>query len=273
MKKKKRKLYFGMSVSQIGILAGVALVGVIVIFVGIIFVFTSTTPATPASQIPATAAIETLVPSETPTVTAPAVDVENTPVPTPAPVIATNVPPGDWIEFKTQGAGVWLPPSFVGGDMTTERQASINKVSRLGKYYKNVTNSMKNADSETVLWMVDKTPKQTDVITTVTASHTVLTEDVTLDRYINGLLNGDVGGTPVAMLLTVNESKKTTLLGREARRLIVSSTFAGHGTIEVVYYIKDGANIWGIGYILIPDEYLDLLPLVEESIHTFNLTP
>lgn len=263
-RKRKKKRYLGMTGTQLGILGGAAAVALLLVCVLSWVMLSASAPASAqptavaATEIPSTPTLQVV---ESPT-SLPA---------TPLPEVATSVPPGGWLEFQTQGATLWLPDSFVGGDMVNKKQDTINKINALGKFYKNAVSAMKSAGPEVLLWAVDKTRKQTDIITTVTVEHTTSTEDTSVDEYIRSYLDSSIGGTPVAMVLTVNETKKMTLLGRDARRLIYSETYANHWVTIVSYYIKDGADIWEVDYLLIPDEYFDMLPVVEQSIHTFNL--
>ena len=259
--KSKNARHFGLTNSQLGILAGAAVVALLIICGLSWFVFMP--PSSGQSSAVATEVPPTPSPHIQETFTAP--------LPTPSPEIATSVPPGGWVEFQTEGATLWLPASFVGGDLLHSKAETIAKISKLGKFYKNVVNGLKTIGPEVVLWMVDKTPKQTDIITTVAAEHITSTEDTGIDQYIQSYLNSSENGTPVAMMLTINQTKKMTLLGREARQLTYSSTYAGHEETGIRYYIKDGSDIWIVDYNLIPDEYVDMLPIVEQSIHTFNL--
>jgi len=263
-RKRKKRRYFGMTGQQLGILAGAAGIALILICGLSWMVLSGSSPAQPAAgvnptEIPPTSTQEIVVATATPL------------PPTPLPEVATSVPPGGWLEFHTPGATLWLPGSFVGGDLVNQKQDTINKINALGRTYKNAVDGIKSADPNVVFWAVDKTPKQTDIITTAVIARTASTEDTELDEYIRSYLNSSIAGTPVAMLLTVNETKKMTLLGRDARRLTYSHTYASHWVTIVAYYIKDGADIWEVDYSLIPDEYFDMLPVVEQSVHTFSL--
>lgn len=189
----------------------------------------------------------------------------------PAVLIAAGTPPAGWVEFRTDAASIWLPANFVGGDLVHSKQRTISKINALGSFYRNTVAAIQQTNKESVLWMVDKTPKQTDIVTTVNVRHIISTEDVTLDQYIHDFLAGNVEGTPVSMLLAVNATKKVTLLGTDARLLSYTTFYAGHSTSGLLYYIKDGADIWAVNYGLGPKEYYDMLPLVEQSIQTFNL--
>lgn len=263
--RKKSPRYFGMSQTQIGILVGAASVAFLLVCG--IFLLILLPPNQDGGSV-ATIASPTLVLATD----APVIIETLTATPPPTTEIATSAPPAGWIQFQTKGATIWLPASFVGGDLVNNKQQTINKINRLGSMYRNAVGQIKKTDKEVVLWAVDKTPKITDVITTVIISHHVITEDLSIDDYIQNGLSGDINGTPVAMLITVNTTKKMVLLGRETRQLTYSQYLAGHEITGVAYYIKDGADIWIVDYNLIPWEYMHLLPIVEQSIQTFNIT-
>ena len=261
--KSKNTRYLGMSKSQLGILGGAAAVTLLMVcgLLSLMFLMPASTPSEQApvsTEIAATPSPETIV-------------IVITSAPTPTPAAATSVPPGGWLEFKTQGATLWLPDSFVGGDILDHKGETLKSVKKLGKFYTNVVNGIQNAPKETVMVMVSKATKQTDIITTVQVEHFVSTEDISIDQYIQSLLNSNVNGTPVAMLITINQTKKIRLLEREARRLTCSQQYAGHEITCLIYFIKDGADIWQVTYSLKPDEYPVMLPIVEQSINTFSL--
>lgn len=262
--KKKSKRYYGMTMSQIQILVGAAVGGFLIICIILAFLLlpTSTPAAPPAAQTKVA-----LTATKTP---APII-ASNTDTPTP-PVIATKIPPVGWLEFTTQGAAIWLPNSFIGGDMGANRENTVAKVARLGRYYKSVTTGMKNAGKETVMWMMDKTPRLNEGITNVIVSQIASPEDVNLDDYIKNNLNSDSNGTPTTMLMTVNQTKKITVLGRDARRLTISQMFFGREAVGIIYYVKDGSNIWSIMFIFSSKQYVDMFANAEKSIQTFYIT-
>lgn len=267
--KRKSARYFGMTNTQIGILAGMAFLALLSICGAFLLILSIAPVGEPAIPAPITTPIPA-TPSQTP---AKQVTAEFTATVTPiAPVIATLVPPGGWVEFKTQGASIWLPDNFVGGDTLDHRSETIQQVNKLGKYFKNAVKGITNASKETVLWMLDKNIDQSTIITSVIVQHFVSMEDKNIDQFVQDDLNSNANGTPVAMLITVNETKKMTLLGREVRRLTYQEQMAGREVIGIVYYIKDGLNFWSVDYALDPNKYLDMLSIVDQSIHTFNLT-
>lgn len=267
--KRKSQRYLGMTGSQIGILAGLLCLAMLSI-VGLLWLVTSTTtvPADVTTSVP-------VAPTETPSATETAANPDgvvptSTPTPTSA-AVATIAPPEGWVEFKTRGAGIWLPKSFVGGDMLDRRSETIQSINRLGTWYLNVVKALKASPKSLVLYMVDRNLTQTNVITTVSLQHLASTEDVTIDQYIQNDLNSDVNGTPLAAFIIINATKKMSLLGREARQLTYTQRRSGFETTGLFYYIKDGNDFWALDYSLAPKDYPDLLPMVEQSVHTFNL--
>lgn len=246
-----------MTGAQIGLLGGVGLFGVLMI--GAVFMLIFSPKAKP---------VVIAAPRATHVVA-----VANTATPTPRPIISTLSPPNDWIEFETEHATLWLPNYFVGGDMLAGKQESIYKVNELGPYFKYMATSMKNPNKDAVLWMVDKTLKQTDFFTFIVVFHLTASKDTDLDEYIHKALNDDSNGTPVVVQITIHETKKLTVLGHEARRLTFSTMYAGHDLVSIFYFIKDGADIWELNYYVTPQEYIDTLPIIEKSVKTFNIIP
>jgi hypothetical protein len=258
--KSKNARHFGLTNLQLGILGGAAAVALLVIGGLSWFVFTL-----PPSEQPTAVATE-ISPTPSPHVQVVVV----TPVaPTPSPKIATSVPPGGWVEFKTKGATLWLPSNFIGGDMTVNREESINKVGRLGgARFKNTIKAMKQAPSQIVMWMIDKTVSNNPIIMALVVTHEVGAEGIGIEQYIQN----STMGISTALSTSVFETKKITLLGREARRVTYQQQIqAGYQIAGVAYYIQDGSDFWILDYNLDPNEYADMLPMAEQSAHTFNL--
>lgn len=263
--KPKNARYLGMTTLQLSILGGAVALALLIICGLSWFVFMAPPLAAQLPNLPTATEIQSML-SPTTLIAV----VTSTPTPSPE-IIGTSVPPGDWVEFQTSGAGLWLPNNFVGGDVTNHKQDTINKVIKLGKYFTNIVTAMKNAQPSVALWMIDKTRGQSISITAVTVHHYVGTTDQTLNEFITNDQNGDYNGTPWAMFVTVNETKKMTLLGLETRRQIYQQHGVGRDATGIAYYIKDGADFWIVEYIMDPNQYVNMLPVVEQSISTFNL--
>ncbi len=260
--KRKSPRYMGMTGMQLGILAGLSVVAMCSVG-GLFWVILSMslppdTPAVPApnaTQISATA-------SPTNTVTA-----ELTPTITPtAVIIGTEVPPAGWIEFKTQGAGIWLPDNFVGGDLLTKGSETINKIKSQVSISKASLEMMQNGSSGIVLTAVDKNSTSL-ALTSVMVYHQKTDGIITLDDFVKA----ELSESEIAMSVVVFGKKKLTLIGHEAIRLELEYRASSRAFSKILYYIKDGADVWAVNYSFDPARILDMLPIVDQSIHTFNL--
>ena len=262
---RKSSRYFGMTGAQIGILAGLAAVVMLVIG-GIFWMILSTTlPAEPLNT-PGQPG------GSNPEQSSPTLAVTNTPAKTATPEPSatvtpqvTIVPPGDWSMFETRGAQIWLPNSYIGGDMTDQRTKTIQKVAKLGKYYKSIVEGMKAAPKDEVMWMLDTNWDKSVIVTTVIVNHQVLTVDTKLEKYIEDEL------AKLRKVPTLNKNKKMTVLGYETRQLVFQALL---GTLEftcVDYFIKDEADFWRVDYCVAPERYYELYPFIEKSMKTFYL--
>ena len=266
---RKKALAFGMTGTQIGILAGLAFAALLSVGGLLWLVLSGMSSPVPADQQPVSGLPSSSAGALSQTPTSPLAAPTATITP---PVSATTAPPSGWVEFKTDSAGIWLPASFVGGDMLQQKSATIQKIKNLGKYFQNEAQAMATPSKNIVMWMIDKNKTQSFIITAVLVQHSASTADKTLDQSVKDILNDNSNGTPVASMITVNGIKKMTLLGRETRRLTYQQQMVSNEGIGVVYYIKDGADIWSVGYAMGTYEYAGLSPIIDQSIQTFNLT-
>jgi hypothetical protein len=262
---RKSPRYLGMTNSQISILAGLAAIVVLAICAMFWMIFSTAfqaEPLAPNGQTGLSNQGQTTSTLAVTITTTPSVTLEPSATVTPP---ATIVPPGDWAMFETRGAQIWLPNSFVGGDMTDQRAKTIQKVNKLGKYYKLIVEDMKAAPEDYVMWMLDTGWDKSVIVSTVIVHHQVLTVDTKLEKYIQDEL-AKLNETP-----TINKNKKMTVLGYETRQLVFQALL---GTLEftcVNYFIKDEADFWRVDYCVAPERYYELYPLIENSMKTFYL--
>ena len=264
---KSTKSYFGMTQTQLSILGGLGFFAILVVCLfGYLVISSAPIPASSVplllpTQLPAS---PTLPLAQTPS---PFPEMTGTPEMTVSPTPAiSDVPPLDWIKFGSAGVELWLPGSFVGGDMVAKRKETIQKVNRLGSHFVDIVASMRKEAPTTLIFTVDKKIVGT-VVTEVKVERIVLTEDVPLKNYIDQsyVSQGD-------LMIVLSENKKMSLLGLEARRLTYQSrqTSGLEGTV-IEYAIKDGLNIWFVAYLLPPDEILNFEPVIKQSIATFKI--
>jgi hypothetical protein len=257
--KRSAKLYFGMTQTQIAILGCLAFIFILVLAV-FGYLITAGSSAYTAPPVQEMASETPTIPAATETL-APTLDPALSPT---VPVPAT--PPAGWVIFQTTGVELWLPDNYAGGDMFNKRSETIQRVNRLGKRYVNIVAGMRKEDKSTLLFMVDKLQEET-VKAQVKVRHITLTDDLLLKDYIDRTYVSDKN-----IQITINENKKMTLLGREARRLTYQARQrAGLENMVIEYIIKEGPEMWFVSYMIPAGQIMDLTPMINQSIQTFNI--
>jgi len=258
------KRYFGMTQTQLAIL-GCLVFLMILALCG--FGYLISLGSIPADSAPPALPTPVMA-SETPTIPSATETVSSTPeiILTPTLSALPATPPAGWVIFQTTGVELWLPDNFAGGDVFNKRSETIQRVNKLGKRYVSIVAAMKKEDKSTLLFMVDKNQQET-VKLEVKVRHLTLANDLALKDYIDQTYVSQGN-----LQVTINENKKMTLLGREARRLTYQSrqSYGVESTI-IEYVIKNGLDVWCVVYLLPAGQILDLGPMINQSIATFNI--
>jgi len=251
------KRYFGMTETQLAILGSLAFLMILALcgFGYLISLGSATTESTPAALPAQAMTVSTATMSGVIETASPAPQVALTPTQSSLPA----APPAGWVIYQTNGVEIWLPDNFAGGDMFSARSETIKRVNKLGKHYTSVVAAMKKEDENTLLFMVDKNQQETVGLE--------VKDDLTLKQYIDRTYVSQGN-----LQVTINANKKMSLLGREARRLTYQSrqSYGVENTI-IEYVIKDGQDIWLVVYLLPAGQILDLMPMIDQSVATFNI--
>jgi hypothetical protein len=258
------KRYFGMTQTQLAILGCLAFLMILALCV---LGYLISSGSAPTYSAPPAASIQSMT-SSTPTLPGVTETVSTTPevILTPTQSALPAAPPAGWVIYQSTGVEIWLPDNFAGGDMFNTRSETIKRVNKLGNRYASVVAAMKKEDKSTLLFMVDKNQQATDMLQ-VKVRHLTLIDDLSLKQYINQTyVSSDT------LQVTINENKKMTLLGREARRLTYQARLgSGVESTVIEYVIKDGQDIWFVTYLLPAGQILDSMPMIDQSIATFNI--
>jgi len=250
--KRKRTRYLGMTGTQIGILAGLLVVAMLSIG-GLLWIITSA--AIPADIPPAQTAI--------PTATEPATASPSaTPGPTATATIQAPIaPPDGWLMFESEGVKIWLPDSYVGGDMLKKRSKTISIIKSQIKSKRTIA-EIYQATSEMMLAMIDKNSINSNVITNVLVLRYKSDENTSLNEFVQQGLDA------LSTSITLYGDKKMTIAGREARRLEMERRDGTKTFNQVAYFIKNQADIWVVQYNIDPTNMVDVTPTIRTSIQT-----
>jgi hypothetical protein len=228
--------YFGMTVVQIGILAGLALLAFLLFcLVGWLFLSRATGFST----------------SQQPTVTAtaqPTVTMVLTPTPTVTPA-ATPLPyesliPSGWVQYRTALFEIWLPTGY----KSAKADALVTGLG--GEPI--IDLSLRGATSS-------KSPNKIYV----TVAYEPMTTD-TLEAFITQRLAG--------LGLNPSERNKVTLNTVPAVRLVFTGRKGNNSDInELTYIFQDGTTVWYVQYTAEITEFYNLLENFEKSARTFRV--
>ena len=230
------KKYFGMTRMQIGILAGLAGVLIIILCIGGWLVLrnrggSAFSNSTAPTAVPTVTSIVVIPPTITPTIT-------TTPVP-----YEQLIPPG-WKQYKTSLIELWLPPNF---KASTTKNADIL-----------------NGFMFTDLLMTEVSSKSSAYNMQVAVTYDLMTGD-SLDAYLESKF------PHLPYQASVTDRRKMVINTVEARRVVIEYRANNVDYDDVIYVFLDGNTVWYVQYAAEISEFFDNLPLFEQSVKTFRI--
>lgn len=257
------KRYFGLTVTQLGILAGLALLACILMSVlGYLIVRNGLGGASTSGAVPPPAtATPTFTATFTPTIS---------PTPTATPIPYESVLQPGWSQLRSAQVELWVPPSFVGGDMLNNRSATLAAITALGSQFASISESAAQIPPTTLLMAVDSNLGRYLVITNVIVFFE-LESFPSLDAYPN--YYWQTYYQPDVPNSYIQENRSYLIRDLPGRRFIIS---ARRGTLEfaeTVYILQDGETIWVVSCVTSAAELYERLPIFDQIAQTFRLTP
>jgi len=232
--------YFGMTVTQIGILAGLAIL-VLVLFCVVGFLILGKVTGLSAPQ-------QTAVPTATPSITfTPTITLTPTQTFTPGPTALPYellVTPG-WAQQKTALFEFWMIPGYKPAKSNTLIMglggAPVVGLELVGSAFKKSPNKIY-----------------------ITVAYEPLTKD-SLDVLFTERLS------QLGTSISLSERSKVKINTLPAVRLIFSGRKGNTDINELTYVILDGTTIWYVQYTAELTEFYQLLPVFEASAQTFRV--
>lgn len=227
--------YFGMTRLQLGILAGLAGILILVLGVGAFLVLRNVSPAASAPQA-------TFTPP--PTVTSAAATPPTvTPTPAPTAIPYEQLIPAGWKQYKTSLVEIWLPANFKLGDKKTLKQTAQLAFNEL---------------------FITEVPSKTSTYNMlVSISYDLMTGD-SLDDFLQTKLQ------QLPPEIRVTDRRTVYVNTVEARRLMLEFRVNNIDINDMVYVFQDGNTVWYVEYVAQIGEFFENLPIFEQSIKTFR---
>lgn len=228
--------YFGMTQTQVMILAGLAAAVCLVFGVAGILLLRGGLSAAPApvpqdTPIPQATATPFIIPTLTPTETF-------TPVP------YEQLIPEGWVQFKTALVEIWMPKGF-----KQQKPKSSDDLSKAMTVDLEIVRPVSKTSLHPVIVIVSYQPFT----------------GTSLDAYVEGLPSQLSAETRVA------GKRKVTINSADAILMTIESKVNGDDVNDQAYLLLDGSTVWFIQYIAQLSEFFDLVPTFEQSIQTFRV--
>lgn len=231
------KKYFGMTVTQIGILAGLAAFALL-LFCIVGWMIVGKARGAASLQLPTQT--PTLQPTPTLIVTP---TLTTTPAPTPIPY--EQLIPAGWVQYRTALYEIWMPAGY-----KTAKTADVLVTGLGGSPIVDLIlrGSVSAKSPNKIFVMVSYEPMNTD----------------TLDAFVSARLTG--------LGLTPSERSKVSLNTVPAVRLVFSGRKGNNTDInELTYVILDGTTVWYVQYTAEINDFYNLLADFESSVKTFRV--
>lgn len=228
--------YFGMTRTQIGILA--ALAGIVCLLFGLAGWFVLRGKNNPLAHVPQ----GTPVPQSTST---PFMMPTLAPTNTPTAVLYEMLIPEGWVQFKTGLVEIWLPAEFKQAELGALHDSADLAMPEL---------FMREADSDSSLYQM-----------LVMISYEPLTGDP-LDVY----LESEIAKLPST--IRVAEKRKVFVNSTEVVRFVFETRSDNNIDInDMVYVFLDGSTVWYVEYVAQINEFYEMLSTFEQSAKTFRI--
>ena len=228
----QNRRYLGMTIQQIGILAGLAGALLLILCLGGFIVFRSGLNPPGLSQQPTIESTPSLIVSPTPTFT-----------PAPTLIPYEQLIPEGWTQHLSSLAEIWMPPAY--------RDAKL-KIPKGAVWVAQPDLVVSQPVSKSALYAKS-----------MVISYEPLTDN--LDPFV------DVKVQSVSPSARLVDRGRTTLNTGEAIKLVFETQVDTLAVNQLVYVIQDGGTVWYVLYMAQINEFYENIETFDDSIRTFRL--
>lgn len=174
----------------------------------------------------------------------------------------------DWQKFQTKEAEIWLPKSYIGGELSSDDiDRVIAEAETLGPDFRDIGQLMKTKKELFHFKAFDKNLGKSGFKTNMNIASGKVPSSVSS----NDVMDMTIQNLPPSFQLI--DSKMVSLDHYEAGQLTVKLLINGNEVKTIQYYIKDGDTVWVITYGSGIEEFEKELPVFQKSIRTFKVLP
>ncbi len=258
---KRPKRYFGMSVIQLGILAGMACLACGIAGGGLFFIANSLGGEAKTTSVTIEAPTPAATSTQTPTPT-------STTIPTPTPTSYKDVIPDGWRQYRDDtyfGYEIWFPSEYTPVEPRGKLEEIIKAYEDSGDTQ---TAQLRAATLEQdvthyALWMADTLPTTLQYQTNVSISTYPLER-----RILAEFIDAEIGELPISTRLM--ERRSYNVGEYQAERLWLESDLSNTSLGQVMYFIRAKNDVWIITCYTHFNEFYTRLPVFDQIVSTFR---
>ncbi len=170
-----------------------------------------------------------------------------------------------WTKFEGRDIELWLPDSYVGGNISEDSEVIVANLRQLGPDFEQTAQLIEQNPDMFVILAVDSEVGPSGFLTNVNVTTEKVLSAISIDTYL------DAAEKQFPPQFQIVERDKVSVGEYEAGRLVVEFDLSGIFGKELLYVIKDGTTMWIITYATAMEEYKDRLPEFEQSANTFQV--
>jgi hypothetical protein len=171
--------------------------------------------------------------------------------------------PDGWKKIQGQGAELWLPGSYFGGDPNKDSEAIAYNLKLLVQDYQRRQEVFKQSSLAAFDSQLDSVGSLTNVLAAVEP----VMPGTTVDQYLEELIK------QLPSQYQILEKNVVSLNYYQTGRIVAEFTTGGTRIKQMFYTIPSGNKFWVIVYSASADEFDRQLLVFEESIRTFVAKP
>jgi hypothetical protein len=176
----------------------------------------------------------------------------------------TNTPVPGWTKFEGEGIELWLPDSYVGGDISENLDSIVALLRDQGPDFEQIAQMIEQNPDIYALWATDSEVGSSGFLTNVNIIPEQVISTMSIDTYL------DAAEQQFPPQFQVVERDNVSVGKYDAGRLVVEFNLTGVVGKELLYAIKDGNTMWIITFATGLEEFDDRLPEFEQSVSSFQ---
>jgi serine/threonine-protein kinase len=178
---------------------------------------------------------------------------------------APSAPISGMTKFETDDIEIWLPDTYVGGDIREDMDVILENLRKQGPDFENIAKVIEQNPDMYVIWATDSAIGPSGMMSSVTITTEKVISTITLDMYL------DAAENQFPPQFQIVERELVDVAGYDAGKLVIEFEMSGVSGKEILYVIKDDKTMWIITFGTGADEFDERLPEFEKSASSFRV--